>query len=114
MRLGIRLDERYEPVTGVMYDTPNAFLASILAMPVIVLEDDYRLFPALTRMFDIASMKVAIVAVEPANWADSILLSQQLYPKGLSFARVHQRPTFSSPRSQLTSTPKTKASALSS
>ena len=107
MRLGIGLDERYEPVTRVMYYPTDALLASIFAMSVIVLEDDHRLFLALARMFDIASMKVAVVAVVSANWANSLLFGQQLSPKALSFARVHQHPTFSSPRSQLTSTPST-------
>ena len=73
MRLGIGFNERYEPVTRVMYYSTDAFLASVFAMAVIVLEDDNGLFLTLTRMFDIASMKVAVVAVIPANWADSLL-----------------------------------------
>lgn len=107
MGLRIRFNERYEPVTRVVYYPTEAFLASVSAMAVIVLQDHDGLFLALTRMFDIARMKVAVVAVISANRANSLLFGKQLGSKGLSFARVHRPPAFSSPRSQLTSTPST-------
>src|SRR6266404_3958371 len=46
MGLGIRLDESYEPVTRVMHYPSDTNLASHLAMHVIVLQDNDRLFPA--------------------------------------------------------------------
>ena len=74
MCLGIGLNKSDKPITRMMYYPTNALLASVFAMSVIVLEDDHRLFLAITRMFDVASMKVAIVAVIPANWADPLLV----------------------------------------
>lgn len=73
MRLGIGLNKSDEPITRVMHYSTNALLASVFAMLVIVLKDDNGLLPAITGMFDVASMKVAIVAVIPANRANPLL-----------------------------------------
>jgi hypothetical protein len=76
VRLGIGLNEGYKPIAGVMHHSTNTFLASVLAMSVIVLEDNDRLLLALSRMFDIARMKVAVVAVISANRAYPLLFGQ--------------------------------------
>jgi len=92
--LGIGLNERYEPIARVMYYSTDALLASVLAMPVVVLENDHRLFLTFTRMFNITSVKVALITVISANWADPLLFGQQLSPKTLPFAGVHQQHSF--------------------
>jgi hypothetical protein len=74
MSLRICLDKGNEPVTSVMHNSTDTLLASIFAVPVVVLQDDHRLFLALTRMRDVTSVKVAIVAAVAANRAEAILL----------------------------------------
>lgn len=114
MGLGICLDERYEPVACMVHNSADALLTPIFAMPVIVLQDDDRLSLALAGMFDIASVKVTVAAVIPANWADAFLFGQQLSSIAFPLVSGHTVPLLSPPRSQLTSTSSTSARALSS
>src|ERR1700674_5704276 len=109
MDLGISLDERYEPIACMMYDSTDTDLAAVFAMPVIVLQDNDRLLLTLAGVLNIASVKVTVIAVVPANRADTVLLGQQLHPIALPLGRGHAVPFFSSPRSQVTSTPSTSA-----
>lgn len=74
MGLGIGFDERYEPIACMMYNSTDADLTPILAMPVIVLQHNYRLRLTRTGMLDIASVKVTVAAVIAADRADAVLL----------------------------------------
>jgi hypothetical protein len=78
VRLGIRLNKSDVPITRVMYYPTNALLTSVLAMTVVVLQHDDWLLPALAGVLDIASVKVAIVAVVSANWADPFCSASNL------------------------------------
>jgi hypothetical protein len=73
MGLRICFDERYEPVARMVYNCTDTNLTPIFAMPVIVIQHDDWLSPALARVFDIASMKVAVIAIVSANWAETLL-----------------------------------------
>ena len=73
MRLGICFNERYKPIARVMYYATDADFASCFAMLVIVLQDNDRLCPARASVFNIASVKVTVVAVVSANRADALL-----------------------------------------
>ncbi len=80
MGLGIRLDESYEPVTRVMHYPSDTNLASHLAMHVIVLQDNDRLFPAFSDVLNIARVEVTIIAPVSTDWADAFLLGKQPRP----------------------------------
>jgi len=74
MGLGICFDERYEPIACMMYDSTDADLTPIFAMPVIVLQHNDRLRVTRTGMPNIASVKVTVAAVVAADRADAVLL----------------------------------------
>jgi hypothetical protein len=114
MGLGICLDERYKPVARVMHYPTDTDFASCIAMFVIVLEDNNRLRPTRASVINIPSVKVTVVAIVPANRADALLLLQQLDPVAFPLGGGHSNLFLSSPRSQLTSTLKAWARALSS
>jgi len=73
MRLGICFDERYEPITCMMHNSADTDLASLFAMPVIVLQDNDRLRLTRAGVFDIAGVEVTVIAVIPADWTDAVL-----------------------------------------
>ena len=75
MGLGICLDKRYEPITGVMHNSTDTNLTSLFAMPVVVLQDNDRLRLTRTGVLNIASVKVTVIAVVATNRADAVLLS---------------------------------------
>lgn len=114
MGMRIRLDESYKPIAGVMDNPPDADLAPVLAMAVVMLQDNNRLSLALAGVFDIAGVEITIVTIVSANGTKAFLFGQQLSPKVFPFARGHKIPLLSAPRSQFTSTPSASASALSS
>ncbi|MGD0569975.1 MAG: hypothetical protein ABSA78_16360 [Candidatus Sulfotelmatobacter sp.] len=76
MGLGICLDERYEPITRMMYNSPDADLATVFAVSVIVLQDNDRLLLTFAGVFNVASVKVTVIAIVAADWADAVLFSQ--------------------------------------
>lgn len=80
MGLRVCLDERYESITCMVDYSADADFASVSAMPVVMLQDNDRLSFTLAGVLDIASVEVAVIAVVTTNWADAILLSQQLGP----------------------------------
>ena len=67
MGLGICFDERYEPIARRMYYSTDANFTSYFAMLMIMLQDIDRLFLTLTGVFNISSVKVAIIAVVSAD-----------------------------------------------
>lgn len=69
MRLGIGFDESYKPIASVMHYSTSTFLAPVFAMSMIMFEND-------DRVFNIACMKVAVVAVVSANRAYPLLVGQ--------------------------------------
>ena len=107
MHLGICLNERYKPIARVVHYPTDADFASCFAMLVIVLEDNDRLCPTRTSVFNIASVKVTVVAIVSAKGTNALLFLQQLNPIAFPLGGGHSNPFLSSPRSQLTSTPKT-------
>jgi hypothetical protein len=74
MGLGICFDERYEPITCMMHNCADTDLASLFAMPVIVLQDNDRLPPTRAGVFNIAGVEVTVIAIIPTDWADALLL----------------------------------------
>jgi hypothetical protein len=56
--LGICLNKGYEPIARVMHYSTNTFLTSILAMAMVMLKYHHRLFPALSEVLNVASVKV--------------------------------------------------------
>lgn len=114
MHLGICLNERYKPIARVVHYPADTYFASCFAMLVIVLEDNDRLCPTRSSVFNIAGVEVTVGAIVSANGTNTLLFFQQLNPIAFPLGRGHSNPFLSSPRSQLTSTPKTEASALSS
>lgn len=73
MGLGICFDERYETITCVMNDSTNTNLASVLAVTVIMFQNNDWLSLTLARVFNITSVEVAVIAVVSANWAETFL-----------------------------------------
>jgi hypothetical protein len=73
MGLGICFDERYEPITCMMYNSTDTDLASLFAMPVIVLQDNDRLPLTRAGVFNIAGTKVTVIAIVSANWTETLL-----------------------------------------
>src|SRR6266496_1574690 len=112
MGLGICFDEGYEPITCMMHYSADTGFTPCLAMLMIVLQNDDWLPLTLTGVLNIASVKVAVVAIVPANWTDALLFVQQFGSVVPPLVRGHEIPFLSSPRSQLTSTPSTSARAL--
>ena len=74
MCLGICLDECYESVTRVVHNSTNADFASVLAVLMVVFQHADGLFLAFAGMFHTTSMEVTVIAIVPADRADSILL----------------------------------------
>ena len=107
MHLGICLYERYKFIARVVHYSTDTDFASCFAMLVIVLEDNDRLCSTRPRVFNIASVIVTVVAIVSANRTNALLFLQQLNPIAFSLGSGHCKPFLSSPRSQLTSTPKT-------
>ncbi len=105
MRLGTCLNERYEPIARVVNYSADARLASILAVSVVVLQDDHGLLLAFAGVCNVASVEVAVVTAVSADRTDAVLFLQQLDPKGFPLTGLHQYPSFSFPRSESTSTP---------
>ena len=89
MRLGICLEKRYKPITGVVDNATNTDRASCLAVSVVVLQHDDRLCPTGASMLDTASVKIAVAAVVATDRADAFLLAQQLNPKILPLSCGH-------------------------
>ena len=73
MGLGICFDERYEPITCMMHNCADTDLASLFAMPVIVLQDNDRLPLTRAGMFNIAGAKVTVIAIVSANRTETLL-----------------------------------------
>ncbi len=73
MSLGICFDERYEPITCMVHNSTDTDLASVFAMPVIVLQDNDRLLLTRARVFNIAGVEVTVIAIVSADWADAVL-----------------------------------------
>jgi hypothetical protein len=76
MGLRIHLDKRYEPITCMMYDSTDAGLAPVFAMRVIVLQDNDWLLLTFARVLNMAGVKVTVIAIVSANWADAVLFGQ--------------------------------------
>lgn len=73
MGLGICFNERYEPIACMMHNSTDTDLASLFAMPVIVLQDNDWLCLTFASMFNIASVKVTVIAIVSANRTDTLL-----------------------------------------
>lgn len=67
MGLGICFDERYEPITRRMNYSTDTNFASGIAMLMIVLQHIDRLFPTLTGVLNLSSVKVTVIAIVSAN-----------------------------------------------
>ncbi len=80
MGLGVRLDECYEPIACMMHNPTDTDFTPVLAMPMIVLQDNDRLCPALACVLNISGVKIAVVAAVSANRTDAFLLGQQPGP----------------------------------
>jgi hypothetical protein len=74
MRLGICFYERYEAITCRMHYSADTANASFFAMLMIVLQNINRLSSALAAVFDISSVKVTVITIVSADWADTPLL----------------------------------------
>jgi hypothetical protein len=67
MRLGICFYERDEPIACMMHYSADTGFTSCLAMRMVMLQDNDWLPLTLTCVLDMASRKVAVVAIVPAN-----------------------------------------------
>jgi hypothetical protein len=112
--LGICLDEGNGSIACMVYDSTNTILAAVLAVPMIVLQNDNRLPLTSAWVFNLASVEVTIVAVIAADWTDAVLPREQFNSILFPLSRVQAVPFFSSQRRPLTSTPSTSARAFSS
>jgi len=57
----------------MVYYSTNANFTSLLAMLMIVLQNNDRLSLTLPVVFNIASVKIAVIAIVSAHWADTVL-----------------------------------------
>jgi hypothetical protein len=58
-----------------MYYSTDTNFTSCFAMLMIVLQDIDRLFLALAGVFNISSVKVTVIAIVSANWANTFLFA---------------------------------------